>query len=81
MDEGAVAVHAAITHPVLSGPAIKRIGESPLDQVIVTDTIPLRPDAVDMGKLHVVSVAAPIGDYMQDMSVAALHALRTVRLA
>ncbi len=62
MDEGATAVHAAITHPVLSGPALKRISESPLDQVIVTDTIPLRPDAIDMGKLHVVSVAAPIGE-------------------
>ena len=57
-----MAVYAAITHPVLSGPAIKRIDESLLDQVIVTDTIPLRPDAVDIGKLHVVSVAAPIGE-------------------
>lgn len=62
IDEGAVAVHAAITHPVLSGPALKRIAESPLDQVIVTDTIPLRPEAVDMGKIHVVSVAGPIGE-------------------
>ena len=62
MEEGATAVHAAITHPVLSGPALKRIAESPLEQVIVTDTIPLRPDAVDIGKLHVVSVAAPIGE-------------------
>ena len=62
MEEGATAVHAAITHPVLSGPALKRIAESPLDQVIVTDTIPLRSDALDIGKLHVVSVAAPIGE-------------------
>jgi len=62
IEEGATAVHAAITHPVLSGPALKRISESPLTQVIVTDTIPLRPDAIDIGKLHVVSVAAPIGE-------------------
>ncbi len=62
IENGAIAVHAAITHPVLSGPAIKRISESPLTQVIVTDTIPLRPDAVDIGKFHVVSVAAPIGE-------------------
>ena len=62
MLEAPTEVHAAITHPVLSGPALKRIAESPLDQVIVADTIPLRPDAVDMGKLHVVSVAAPIGE-------------------
>jgi ribose-phosphate pyrophosphokinase len=62
MEAGATGVHAAITHPVLSGPAIKRITESPLDQVIVTDTIPLRPDAIDAGKFHVVSVAGPIGE-------------------
>jgi ribose-phosphate pyrophosphokinase len=62
MEEGATAVHAAITHPVLSGPALKRISESPLSEVIVTDTIPLRPDAIDIGKFHVVSVAAPIGE-------------------
>jgi ribose-phosphate pyrophosphokinase len=62
MENGATAVHAAITHPVLSGPAIKRISESPLTQVIVTDTIPLRPEAIDSGKFHVVSVAAPIGE-------------------
>jgi len=62
MEDGATAVHAAITHPVLSGPALKRISEAPLTQVIVTDTIPLRPDALDIGKIHVVSVAAPIGE-------------------
>jgi ribose-phosphate pyrophosphokinase len=62
MEEGATAVHAAITHPVLSGPALKRISEAPLTQVIVTDTIPLRPEAIDLGKIHVVSVAAPIGE-------------------
>ena len=62
MEAGATSVHAAITHPVLSGPAVKRIAESPLQHVIVTDTIPLRPDAVEMGKLHVVSVAGPIGE-------------------
>ena len=38
------------------------ISESPLDQVIVTDTIPLRPEAAETGKFHVVSVAAPIGE-------------------
>lgn len=62
IEEGATAVHAAITHPVLSGPAIKRISESPLTQVIVTDTIPLRPEAIDCEKLQVVSVATPIGE-------------------
>ena len=57
MNEGATAVYAAITHPVLSGPALKRISESQLKELIVTDTIPLRQDAVENERLHVVSVA------------------------
>jgi ribose-phosphate pyrophosphokinase len=60
--EGARAVYAAITHPVLSGPAIKRIDESPLRELVVTDTIPLRPDALQCGKLKVVSVAELLGE-------------------
>jgi len=54
---GAEAVYAVITHAILSGPAIKRIAESPLQKLIVTDTIPLRPDARDCSKLEVVSIA------------------------
>jgi ribose-phosphate pyrophosphokinase len=60
-EEGAASVCAAITHPVLSGPAIKRISESPLESLITTDTIPLRPD-VDCSKIEVVSVAAQMGE-------------------
>jgi ribose-phosphate pyrophosphokinase len=56
-DAGAASVSAAITHPVLSGPAIKRIAESPLEELVVTDTIPLRQDAIDCDKLQVVTVA------------------------
>jgi ribose-phosphate pyrophosphokinase len=62
MDDGAADVYAAIAHPVLSGPAIKRIGESPLSELIVTDSIPLRPDARDSGKIHVVTVAEHMGE-------------------
>lgn len=61
-DAGAVRVLAAITHPVLSGPALKRISESVLSELIVTDTIPLRPEAVDHDKIKVVSVAQQIGE-------------------
>ena len=60
--EGAAAVSAAITHPVLSGPAIKRIEESPLEEVVVTDTIALRDDAQSCSKLRVVSVARLLGE-------------------
>ena len=60
--EGAASVGAAITHPVLSGPAVKRIHESPLSDVIVTDTIPLRPEAETCEKIHVVSIAPLLGE-------------------
>ncbi len=59
---GAKAVYAVITHPVLSGPAIKRIAESPLQELVVTDTIPLRPDARDCAKLKVVTIAPLLGE-------------------
>ena len=60
--EGARATYAVITHPILSGPAIKRIAESPLRELVVTDTIPLRPDARDCDKLHVIGVAPLLGE-------------------
>ncbi len=62
MREGASMVSAVITHPVLSGPAIKRIAESPLEDVIVTDTILLSPDAKDCEKLQVVTIAPLLGE-------------------
>jgi ribose-phosphate pyrophosphokinase len=60
--EGANAVYAVITHPVLSGPAVKRIAESPLKELVVTDTIPLQPDARDCSKMHVVTIAPLLGE-------------------
>jgi ribose-phosphate pyrophosphokinase len=60
--EGAAAVSAAITHPVLSGPAMKRIEESPLREVVVCDTIPLGTEAENSEKLFVVSVAHLLGE-------------------
>lgn len=56
MSRGAKSVRAAITHPVLSGPAYERINDSALQEVIVTDTIPLNPDK-DLHKFTVLSVA------------------------
>ncbi|MHB1280288.1 MAG: ribose-phosphate pyrophosphokinase [Acidithiobacillus sp.] len=55
--QGAVKVCAYCTHPVLSGPAMERIERSDLDELVVTDTIPLRPDARASGKIRVLSVA------------------------
>jgi ribose-phosphate pyrophosphokinase len=59
---GATSVYAAITHPVLSGPSLKRIAESSLEKLIVTDTIPLRPEAAENSKIMVVSVAEQFGE-------------------
>ena len=60
--KGARRVIAAITHPVLSGPAIKRIEESSLERLITTDTIPLRPDAKDNEKIAVTTVSRLLGE-------------------
>jgi ribose-phosphate pyrophosphokinase len=60
--EGANSVSAVITHPVLSGPAIKRVAESPLQELVVTDTIPLSPDGRDCDKIKVVSIAPLLGE-------------------
>ena len=56
MDKGAKSVRAVITHPVLSGAAYERINASKLQEVIVTDTIPLNPEK-DLSKFTVLSVA------------------------
>jgi len=57
LEAGARSVYALATHPVLSGPAIKRIEESPIEEMIVTDSIALRDDARDCKKLKVVTVS------------------------
>jgi ribose-phosphate pyrophosphokinase len=54
--EGAVKVLAYCTHPVLSGGAVERIANSALDEVVVTDSIPLREDARKCSKIRVLSV-------------------------
>lgn len=61
MEMGALSVRAAVTHPVLSGPAYDRINASSLQEVIVTDSIPLRSD-VDTSKFTVLSVAKIFAD-------------------
>ncbi|WP_370260752.1 ribose-phosphate pyrophosphokinase [Limnobacter sp.] len=54
---GALKVVAYCTHPVLSGGAVQRVQESDLDELVVTDTIPLAEDARQSGKIRVLSVA------------------------
>jgi ribose-phosphate pyrophosphokinase len=61
-DAGASSVSAAITHPVLSGSAIKRIAESSLEELVVTDTVPLREDAKNCEKLQVVTISSLLSE-------------------
>ena len=56
-EKGAKRIVACATHGVLSGPAIQRIVDSPLSEVVVTDTIPLSEAAKACGKIKVVSIA------------------------
>jgi ribose-phosphate pyrophosphokinase len=58
---GAISVYACASHAVLSGPAIERIANSRLEQVVVTDTIPLREPAQKLAKLKVLSIAGLLG--------------------
>jgi len=64
-DEGAVRVVAYITHPVLSGQAIERISASVLDELVVTDTIPLSDSGRACSKIRQLSVAGLLAETMR----------------
>jgi ribose-phosphate pyrophosphokinase len=59
---GAAKIFACCTHPVLSGPAIDRIEASPIDRLVVTNTIPLEKKAQDCSKIVLLSVAELLGE-------------------
>ena len=61
-EKGAKTVTAYITHPVLSGNAIKKINESTLDQLVVTDTIPLSKEAEDCEKIRIMTLAPTLAE-------------------
>jgi ribose-phosphate pyrophosphokinase len=62
IERGATKVYACCTHPVLSGPAVERIANSKLEEVLVTNTIPLSEEAVKSGKFKTLSVAPLLGE-------------------
>src|SRR5690606_32350221 len=62
IEKGAARVSAYAVHPVLSGPAIERLENSPITEVVVTDTIPLREEARACAKIQVLSVARLFGE-------------------
>jgi len=62
---GAQRVVAYVTHAVLSGPAVERIENSLLDELVCTDTIPLREAALKCRKIRQVSVAGLLAETMR----------------
>ncbi len=64
---GATAVYACASHAVLSGPAIDRIANSRLEQLVVTDTIPLREAAHKLPKIKVLSIAGLLGTAIENI--------------
>ena len=67
-DEGAKAVKAYITHPVLSGPAIERLENSSIDELVVTNSIPLSHEAQKCSKIRVISLASTIAESIKRLS-------------
>ena len=61
-EKGAKAVKAYITHPVLSGPAIERINNSDIDELVVTNSIPLNKEAQKCSKIRVISISNIIAE-------------------
>src|SRR6185503_16074979 len=56
-EAGAERIHACFTHPVFSGKAVEMLGDSEIEKIIVTNTIPLRDDACGLEKIKVLSIA------------------------
>ncbi len=75
-EHGASKVVSYATHPVLSGKAVENIERSKLDELVVTDTIPLRPDAQACSRIRVLSVAGMLAETIRrintDESVSSL---------
>ncbi|MEX0785404.1 MAG: ribose-phosphate pyrophosphokinase [Dehalococcoidia bacterium] len=71
-ERGATAVYAGITHGILSGPAISRIRESGIQELVITDTVPLPPEKL-LDKITVLSIAPLIGE-----AISRIHSGRSV---
>ena len=65
--KGAKSVRACATHAVLSGQAVERLTSSNLEEIVVSNSIPLREDALACGKIRVLSVASLLGRAIQSI--------------
>ncbi len=76
-NHGARKVVAYATHPILSGKAIENINASSLDELVITDTVPLRPEAEECDRIRVLSVAGMLAETIRrihtDESVSSLY--------
>ena len=67
-EHGAERVVAYCSHPVLSGPAVSNIVKSELDELVVSNTIPLKPDARRCDKIRQISIAELLAETMRRIS-------------
>ncbi len=67
-EHGAVRVVAYCTHPVLSGPAVENIRQSQLDELVVTNTLALRPEALACPRIRVLSIGQLLAETMRRVS-------------
>jgi ribose-phosphate pyrophosphokinase len=67
-EQGAARVVAYCTHPVLSGAAVENIESSELDELVVTDSIPLRENALQCSRIRQLSIAAMLAETMRRIS-------------
>ncbi|HEY9052280.1 MAG TPA: ribose-phosphate diphosphokinase, partial [Gammaproteobacteria bacterium] len=76
-EHGAESVTAYCTHPVLSGPAIDNINKSVLNELVVTDTIPLTPEGESCSKIRQLSIATMLAETIRrihyDESVSSMY--------
>jgi ribose-phosphate pyrophosphokinase len=67
LENGAISVYACASHPVLSDPAVENISQSPITEVVVTNTIPLTEAARNEPKIRVLTIAGLIGRAIQSI--------------
>jgi ribose-phosphate pyrophosphokinase len=67
LENGATKVYAACTHAVLSGPSVERITKSKIEEVVVTDSVPLSDEARNISRIKVLSVAGLLARGIQSI--------------
>ena len=67
-DQGAKAVIAYCTHPVLSGRALENLKDSALDELVVTDSIPIPNSIMETGRVRIITIAELLGEAVRRVS-------------